>query len=210
MWRIPTKGFRSREPKSSATGLSLTGYVWTLVWGDGQGWGKDIRNRVLSEATHCCLTLAPVLRAVSQQGLVQWSWKMSQQARLRKGPCSLAPRMSCVRRAVWIIEAETGGLGLWEKGGRVQDEGRRRYPSLQCTPQVALWVEALKPVQVQVIFWLEKQNKTTATRQKATHKSRAKEKSYRGGSQRPVPRRGKSRTLHEEKSIWPLPSHPLT
>lgn len=41
----------------------------------------------------------------------------------------------------------------------MQDEGGRRYPPLHCTPQVTLWVGALKPVQVQVIFWLEKQTK---------------------------------------------------
>lgn len=116
--------------------------------------GRASETESLSEATHCCLP-----RAMSQQGLVQWSWKMSQLARLLKGLCSLVPRMSCVRRAVWTIEAETGGLGLWEKGGRGQDEGGRRYPPRQCTPQVALWVGALKPVQVQVIFLVGK-NKT--------------------------------------------------
>lgn len=113
----------------SATRLSLTGYIWTRVGGGGKGWGKVAAegNNVasepesLSEAAHCCLP-PPSLWAMSQQGLGQWSWKMSR-GKLLKGPCSLVLRLSCVRRAVWIVKAEAGGLQLWEKGGRGKNEG---------------------------------------------------------------------------------------
>lgn len=61
--------------------------------------------------------------------------------------------LSCVKRAVWIIEAEAGGLQLWEKGGRWQGTVRE-----DTHPLGGLWVEALKPVQVQVTLGLESQN----------------------------------------------------
>lgn len=173
-----------------------TSELWCEVMVKDEGRASETES--LSEATHCCLP-----RAMSQQGLVQWSWKMSQRARLLKGPCSLVPRMSCVRRAVWTIEAETGGLGLWEKGGRGQDEGGRRYPPLQMHTTGCLvgWSSKASASTGDFLGWENKTKQWQRNRNQPTSHTQRR-KAFVGQD----PRR-KSSTLHKEKSVWPPPSH---
>lgn len=104
--------------------------------------------------------------------------KKSRLEKFLKGLCFLG--LSCVRRAVWIVEAETGGLQLWEKGGRGQDEGRRGHPSTpQCTPQATCGLELWGQYKYRwLLVGKTNPNNKTSTNQSVAWD--AKEKTYSG------------------------------